>query len=149
MSALTRPSFGTIVRAFLLALPALALPIVIRTAVVEGVATATEVSTVGVIPLSHTFDHVGPLTQSVADACLVYHALLGDPGAVPPAPRPLTGLRLAVLRKYFCDLLDDDVRARFEEAVARLRAAGAHIDDIEILRPEEIAPGLMSLCKPS
>jgi len=48
-SAIARPSFGTIVRAFLLALPALALPIVIRTAVVEGVATATEVSTVGVI----------------------------------------------------------------------------------------------------
>ena len=99
-----------------------------------------EISTAGVIPLSQTFDHVGPLTQSVADAALVYHALLGDHGAVLPAPRPLTGLRLAVLRKYFCDLLDHDVRARFEEAIARLRAAGAHVDDIEILRAEEISP---------
>ncbi|MEO7761985.1 MAG: TRAP transporter large permease subunit, partial [Casimicrobiaceae bacterium] len=36
-------------RAFLIALPALTLPVVIRTVVVEGVATATEVSTVGVV----------------------------------------------------------------------------------------------------
>jgi tripartite ATP-independent transporter DctM subunit len=36
-------------RAFVVALPALALPFLIRTAVIEGVATATEVSTVGVV----------------------------------------------------------------------------------------------------
>ncbi|HQS07650.1 MAG TPA: TRAP transporter large permease subunit [Xanthobacteraceae bacterium] len=35
-------------RAFIVALPALALPFVIRTAVIEGVATATEVSTIGI-----------------------------------------------------------------------------------------------------
>ncbi|MFG1410097.1 TRAP transporter large permease subunit [Xanthobacter sp. VTT E-85241] len=35
-------------RAFVVALPALALPFVIRTAVIEGVATATEVSTIGI-----------------------------------------------------------------------------------------------------
>src|SRR5438552_11054523 len=38
-----------ILRAFVIALPALALPFLIRAAVVEGVATATEVSTVGVV----------------------------------------------------------------------------------------------------
>lgn len=37
-----------ILRAFLLALPALLLPLVIRGAVIEGVATATEVSTIGI-----------------------------------------------------------------------------------------------------
>ena len=36
-------------RAFVIALPALALPFVIRAAVVEGVATATEVSTIGIV----------------------------------------------------------------------------------------------------
>ena len=40
--------------------------------------TLGEVSTDGVVPLSRTFDHVGPLAQTVADAALVYHALLGD-----------------------------------------------------------------------
>src|SRR5471032_2029290 len=42
-----------------------------------------EVSTDGVVPLSRTFDHVGPLAQSVTDACLVYPALLGDAHATP------------------------------------------------------------------
>ncbi|MCD0421645.1 TRAP transporter large permease subunit [Rubrivivax sp. JA1024] len=36
-------------KAFIVALPALALPFVIRAAVVEGVATATEVSTIGIV----------------------------------------------------------------------------------------------------
>ena len=36
-------------KSFLIAIPALALPVVIRAAVVEGVATATEVSTIGIV----------------------------------------------------------------------------------------------------
>ena len=47
-----RPARSTgreIWRAFLIALPALALPFVIRAAVIEGVATATEVSTIGIV----------------------------------------------------------------------------------------------------
>jgi aspartyl-tRNA(Asn)/glutamyl-tRNA(Gln) amidotransferase subunit A len=98
-----------------------------------------EVSIDGVVPLSRTLDHVGPLAQSVTDACLVYHALIGDAHAQPPAPMPMHGLRLAVPRKYFCDLLDDDVRARFEEALDRLRSAGAQIDEVEILHAPDIA----------
>ena len=43
-----RASGREIRRAFVVALPALLLPVVIRSAVVEGVATATEVSTIGV-----------------------------------------------------------------------------------------------------
>ncbi len=38
-----------ILRSFVVALPALALPFVIRAAVVEGIATATEVSTIGIV----------------------------------------------------------------------------------------------------
>jgi tripartite ATP-independent transporter DctM subunit len=44
-----RATKGEIGRAFVIALPALALPVVIRTAVVEGIATATEVSTIGIL----------------------------------------------------------------------------------------------------
>ncbi len=99
-----------------------------------------EVSIDGVVPLSRTFDHIGPLAQSVTDACLLYHALLGDAHATPPAPMPTHGMRLAVPRKYFCDLLDDEVRARFEETLDRLRSAGVHIDDIEIHHSADIAP---------
>jgi tripartite ATP-independent transporter DctM subunit len=44
-----RANGGEIARSFVVALPALALPFVIRAAVVEGVATATEVSTIGIV----------------------------------------------------------------------------------------------------
>ena len=49
LSHVKRAKGGEIVRSFLIALPALALPFVIRAAVVEGVATATEVSTIGIV----------------------------------------------------------------------------------------------------
>jgi aspartyl-tRNA(Asn)/glutamyl-tRNA(Gln) amidotransferase subunit A len=101
--------------------------------------TLGEVSIEGVVPLSRTLDHVGPLAQTVTDASLLYHALIGDAHAKPPAPMPTHGLRLAVPRAYFCDLLDDDVRARFEEALERLKTAGVRIDEIEIHHASEIA----------
>ncbi|WP_432240550.1 TRAP transporter large permease subunit [Herbaspirillum robiniae] len=43
-----RASFDVVLRTFVVALPALAIPVLIRSAVVEGVATATEVSTIGI-----------------------------------------------------------------------------------------------------
>jgi len=49
LSHVKRAKAGEIVRSFVIALPALALPFVIRAAVVEGVATATEVSTIGIV----------------------------------------------------------------------------------------------------
>jgi tripartite ATP-independent transporter DctM subunit len=48
LSGVRRASAGEVARTFAVALPALALPFLIRAAVVEGVATATEVSTIGV-----------------------------------------------------------------------------------------------------
>jgi tripartite ATP-independent transporter DctM subunit len=49
LSHVKRAGAGEIARAFIIALPALALPFVIRAAVVEGIATATEVSTIGIV----------------------------------------------------------------------------------------------------
>ena len=95
-----------------------------------------EVSTDGVVPLSRTLDHVGPLAQSVTDACLVYHALLGDAHATPPAPMPVSGLRLAVPRTYFCDLLDDEVRARSRRrSIVCARPARTSTTSRSITRP--------------
>jgi tripartite ATP-independent transporter DctM subunit len=48
VSDAARPRVGAVLRKFVIALPALLLPFVIRGAVVEGVATATEVSTIGI-----------------------------------------------------------------------------------------------------
>jgi tripartite ATP-independent transporter DctM subunit len=49
LSHVTKAKSGEVIKSFVFALPALALPFVIRAAVVEGVATATEVSTIGIV----------------------------------------------------------------------------------------------------
>jgi tripartite ATP-independent transporter DctM subunit len=49
LSHVKRATSGEVARSFVIALPALALPFVIRAAVVEGIATATEVSTIGIV----------------------------------------------------------------------------------------------------
>src|SRR3954471_11392986 len=49
LSHVTRATWREIGWAFLIAIPAIALPFVIRAAVIEGVATATEVSTIGIV----------------------------------------------------------------------------------------------------
>jgi tripartite ATP-independent transporter DctM subunit len=64
-------------RTFIIALPALALPFLIRAAVVEGVATATEVSTIGIVYstvvgllIYRRFDWAALKPMLVATACL-------------------------------------------------------------------------------
>ncbi|NPV23118.1 TRAP transporter large permease subunit [Bradyrhizobium aeschynomenes] len=49
MSGVRRATGAEIGKAFVVSVPALALPFVIRAAVVEGIATATEVSTIGIV----------------------------------------------------------------------------------------------------
>ena len=92
----------------------------------------------GVVPLSRTLDHLGPLARTVTDAYLVYRGLLGD-----RAPRRIRAvaadaLRLAIPRPYFLDLLDTELRSRFEEAMEHLRSAGATLRPTEIPHAEQI-----------
>jgi aspartyl-tRNA(Asn)/glutamyl-tRNA(Gln) amidotransferase subunit A len=103
-------------------------------------ATLGEVSTDGVVPLSRTLDHVGPLALGVDDAYVVYRALAGDLSPRPLVARPIAGLRLGILRRYFCEVLDDEVRSGFERAVDQLRAAAARTDDVELRHVNDIAP---------
>src|SRR5258705_2861757 len=102
--------------------------------------TWNEVSTDGVVPLSRTLDHVGPLTRTVTDAWLVYRALTGTAVTPPLAPTPATGLRLAAPRAYFCDLLDAQVEQRFTEQIERLRSAGVSINEVDLKHARDIAP---------
>ena len=59
-----------------------------------------EIPTAGVIPLSPTFDHVGPLARSVQDAAWLYQVMAGQTTST--IARPNVGaLRLASLVGYF------------------------------------------------
>jgi aspartyl-tRNA(Asn)/glutamyl-tRNA(Gln) amidotransferase subunit A len=98
-----------------------------------------EVPTDGAFALSETMDHIGPIAQTVRDADLVYRALCGEPGRAPIEHVDIAHTRLALPRAYFCDVLDEGVRARFDEAIDRLRTAGASITEVEIPETARIA----------
>ena len=116
-----------------------------------------ELSSDGVVPLSRTLDHVGPLAATVMDAWYMLQALRDTANAQPaavratalapapglrpgraPAPAPMLSaipvdtLRLGVPRRYFCELLDNDVRRAFETTLETLRKSGATLVDVDI-----------------
>jgi aspartyl-tRNA(Asn)/glutamyl-tRNA(Gln) amidotransferase subunit A len=92
--------------------------------------TLDEISCEGVVPLSTTCDHLGPMARSVADVALLFHVMKGA------APAPLTRsserLRFGVPRSYFCDRLDSGTRDALDRAIAALCEAGHAVDDVEI-----------------
>jgi aspartyl-tRNA(Asn)/glutamyl-tRNA(Gln) amidotransferase subunit A len=98
-----------------------------------------DVPTTGSVPLSSTLDHVGPICRSVADARLWYAVLRqaeirpGDIGAI-------AGVRIGVLREYFTAILDPQAASAFDAACARLRDAGAVLEDVAIPHAGDIAP---------
>lgn len=85
-----------------------------------------DVPTTGTIPLSSTFDHVGPITRTVSDAAAMWRVLADRPQDV-VAPPEARGLRLAVLGGYFMQPLQTEVRTAFDHACDRLRGAGVAI----------------------
>ena len=101
--------------------------------------TLGEIPLDGIFPLSTTMDHVGPLCRSVADAGIVYDALLGR-AAQKRAPGAVKGLRVGLLRGYFTSLLDTQVGAAFEATCAALSDAGATLEEVDIPHAGDIAP---------
>ncbi|MGE0443627.1 MAG: amidase [Vicinamibacterales bacterium] len=90
----------------------------------------------GVVPLSTTLDHVGPMARSVADARIVYHALRGEAAA--PAAN-VRVRRVGVPRDYFLALLDSQVASAFDRAGDRLRGAGVEVVDVAIPHAADLA----------
>src|SRR5204863_183858 len=106
-----------------------------------------EVATDGVVPLSPRLDHVGPLAQSVADSWTLFRILAGELHPADLAPMPPRDIRIKVPRPYFCDLLDDEVRRRFDEALETFRRAGIHVSDGDI-RHAHVIPAVYSKIAP-
>ena len=106
-----------------------------------------EVPLDGVVPLCATFDHVGPLTRSVADAASIWAVLSGRPIPRIDAPSP-TAITLGALGNYFTALLDRDVRAAFTGAIARLRASGVSIEPRTVRATETIIDTYINISLP-
>jgi aspartyl-tRNA(Asn)/glutamyl-tRNA(Gln) amidotransferase subunit A len=107
-----------------------------------------EIPTGGVVPLSATMDHLGPLCRSVEDAGLLYAVLRGTVDPEPWTARDVRGLRLGVPRPYFFDQLDTEVADRFDDACQRLSRAGAILEDVAIAHAADIGPVYLHLVLP-
>jgi amidase len=106
--------------------------------------TVGRMSRDGIIPIAHTQDTPGPMTRSVADAALLYAAMVGrddadaatagapaDAAAIALPADALRGARLGVARNYFTGF--DEADALIEQAIVKLKALGAEIvDPIEL-----------------
>jgi aspartyl-tRNA(Asn)/glutamyl-tRNA(Gln) amidotransferase subunit A len=92
--------------------------------------TYGELPTEGIVPLSTSLDHAGPMARSVADVSVLFQVMKGlQPTGVLFVPRRLV---LGVPGPYFCDRLDDDVAAALAGVRASLEAAGHDTVDVEI-----------------
>ena len=101
------------------------------------------VSRAGVVPLSWSLDHVGPLARSARDAMLVLAAIAGhDPAdaasapetawLAPPAPRTdLRGLRVGLLVEL-TEGMDAECPELFEAALGALRELGASVEPVDV-----------------
>jgi aspartyl-tRNA(Asn)/glutamyl-tRNA(Gln) amidotransferase subunit A len=105
--------------------------------------TFGEIGLGGAVPLSSSLDHAGPLAGTVVDAWLLYRALSGREEL--PFPGAAAAPTLGVLRGYFCDLLDDEVRARFEDALGRLAEGGIVVDEARIEHASLTSPAYMHI----
>jgi aspartyl-tRNA(Asn)/glutamyl-tRNA(Gln) amidotransferase subunit A len=95
--------------------------------------TYGRVSTTGVVPLSWSLDHVGPLTRTTKDAALVLQAIAGYdqrdtasmdspvPDYIASITDSTNSLRLGIPRAYFCEELNPEIAAAMEAALAVLK----------------------------
>ncbi|WAI81300.1 MULTISPECIES: amidase [Achromobacter] len=93
--------------------------------------SAWRVSMTGVLPLSANLDSIGPIAGSVRCCAELDAILSGDGGPVPEA-MALRGLRLAVPTTLALDAMEKHVADSFAAAVAKLKAAGALVEEIAI-----------------
>jgi aspartyl-tRNA(Asn)/glutamyl-tRNA(Gln) amidotransferase subunit A len=108
--------------------------------------TIGRVSVRGVVPVSFTLDHVGPLARSIADLAVLYNCLagfdVGDPHSVDmPQDRfiPLRhgndtdrAPRLGLIDGFFHGEASDAVRRATRSAMDRLCDAGAEVDAVSL-----------------
>jgi aspartyl-tRNA(Asn)/glutamyl-tRNA(Gln) amidotransferase subunit A len=93
----------------------------------------------GAVPLSFSLDSIGPLARSVS-CCAILDAVLANEPIVPPKPRPVKGMRLAVPTTIALDDLDAEVAETFDRALKSLADHGATIERIEMAEFHDIGP---------
>jgi aspartyl-tRNA(Asn)/glutamyl-tRNA(Gln) amidotransferase subunit A len=107
--------------------------------------TYGRVSRAGILPLSWSLDHAGPLARRVVDAAAVLAAIAGyDPADPSTSVLPVTdyvgglagsvkGLRVGLLREYM-DQADGEVQAAVAAGATTLAELGCRLEEVAIPR---------------
>lgn len=91
------------------------------------------VSTKGIIPLSPSLDHAGPITRSVEDAAILLNVLTGSELRLAELlDRQPPVLRVGIPRGFFFEDLHSEVEAAVEQAIDNLPCLGCIVTDLEI-----------------
>jgi aspartyl-tRNA(Asn)/glutamyl-tRNA(Gln) amidotransferase subunit A len=110
--------------------------------------TYGRVSRAGVMPLSWSNDHIGPLTRTVRDAALLLRIIAGrDPHDATSSHRPvpdylagidgaIRGLRVAVPENFFFQGLDPAVESGVRGALRTLAGLGARVEEMRFPDPQ-------------
>ena len=101
----------------------------------------------GVVPLSKTFDHAGPITRSVQDAAWLWSVMAGQPVRT-VSPPELRGLRIGLLGDYFANPVEVPVADAFERASARLRTAGVRTAWLSFALASQITEAYVNVVLP-
>ncbi len=100
--------------------------------------TYGRVSADGIIPLSPSLDHVGPLARSVSDAAVILEAISDGNDTLPAAETTeLNRLRIGIPRKFFYEELDSEVESAVEEGIRLLRGVVAEVRESDIEVPTD------------
>lgn len=104
------------------------------------------VSTRGVIPLSPSLDHVGPLARTVTDAAIILNEIVNwdepqdNPSLkidIPELQANTKSLRIGIPRTFFYEGLNPETEAAVEEALSLFQALGNQVRDIELPVPQD------------
>jgi len=106
-----------------------------------------EVPCQGVVPLSATLDHVGPLARSVADAAAIYHVLARS-APRPPVVRKARSLRLGRLRGYYEARLEPGVDRAYSDALTKLALGGIAVSDVTLQHADDVAAIYLGIALP-
>jgi aspartyl-tRNA(Asn)/glutamyl-tRNA(Gln) amidotransferase subunit A len=103
--------------------------------------TLARIPVSGVVPLAWSYDTVGPLARTVADAAICFGALTdasggegptGSPGSSRPDP-DVRGYRIGVIEQLFEDV-EPYVESGLRDAVNHLEAEGAEVSAVQFER---------------
>ena len=96
------------------------------------------VSTSGIIPLSLSLDHAGPITRTVEDAAILLDAVTEPSTKCREAlPQGIEQFVIGIPRQYFFDDLDPEVAAAVERAIVQLTALVSGIRELNLAVDED------------